>query len=47
MDTDSFKVNIKTKDVYKGIANDAEKRFDASNYDTEGPLPIGRNKKCY
>ena len=29
MDIDSFIIHIKTKDVYKYIANDAEKRFDA------------------
>ena len=28
MDTDSFKMNIKTEDFYKDIANDVEKRFD-------------------
>ena len=32
IDTDSFIVNIQTDDVYKGIANDVEKRFDISNY---------------
>ena len=31
MDTDSFIVHIKTKDVYKDIANNLEKRFDTSN----------------
>ena len=25
-------MNIKTEDFYKDIANDVEKRFDASNY---------------
>ena len=34
METDSFNVNIKTEHVYKDIANDVEKRFDTSNYDT-------------
>ena len=29
MDTDSFTIHIKTEDVYKDIANDAEKRFDS------------------
>ena len=33
MDTDSFIMNIKTKDLYKDVANDAEKRFDTSNYE--------------
>ena len=31
MDTDSFVMNIKTKDFYKHIANDVEDRFDTSN----------------
>ena len=43
MDTDSFIMHIKTEDFYKDIANDVEKRFDASNYDR--PLPTGKNKK--
>ena len=33
MDTDSFIISIKTKDFYKDIANDIEKRFDTSNYE--------------
>ena len=45
MDTDSFIVRIKTKDVYEDIANDVEKRFDTSNYAIEKPLPMGKNKK--
>ena len=32
MDTDSFIVYIKTDDIYKGIADDVETRFDISNY---------------
>ena len=45
MDTDSFMMNIKTKDFYKNIANDVEKRFDTSNYEVNRPLPTGKNKK--
>ena len=45
MDTDSFIMHIKTEDFYKDIANDAEKRFDASNYEVNRPLLIGNNKK--
>ena len=45
MDTDSFIMNIKTEDFYKDIANDAEKRFDTSNYEVNRPLPTGKNKK--
>ena len=46
-DTYSFIIHIKTKDFYKGIANDVEKWFDTSNYDESDkrPLPIGKNKK--
>ena len=45
MDNDSFKMNIKTEDFYKDIANDVEKRFDISNYKCDRPLPTGKNKK--
>ena len=45
MDTDSFIMHIKTEDFYKDIADDAEKRFDTSNYETNRPLPITKNKK--
>ena len=44
-DTDSFIINIKTKDFYKEIANDVEDRFDTSNYECDRPLPTGKNKK--
>ena len=45
MDTDSFIMSIKTNDFCEDIANDIEKRFDTSNYETNRPLPIGKNKK--
>ena len=45
MDTDSFVMTIKTEDFYKDIANDVEKRFDASNYEVDRPLLTGKNKK--
>ena len=45
MDTDSFIINIKTKDFYEDIANDVEKRFETSNYEVNRPLPKGKNKK--
>ena len=45
MDTDSFIMNIKTEDFYKGISNGVEKRFDTSNYEVNRPLPTGKNKK--
>ena len=45
MDTDNFIIYIKTEDVYKDIADDAEKRFDTSNYEANRPLSTGKNKK--
>ena len=45
MDTDSFAVNIKTKDFYKDISQDVNKRFDTSNDTFDRPLPTGINKK--
>ena len=38
MDTDSFTIHIKTKDVYEDIADDEKKRFDISNYEVDKPL---------
>ena len=45
--TDSFIINIITKDFFQDISNDVEKWFDTSNYDKNDkiPLPIGKNKK--
>ena len=45
MDTDSFIFYVKTEDFYKGIADDVEKWFDASNYEVDRPLPKGKNEK--
>ena len=45
MDTDSFVVNVKTKDFYKDIAENVKERFDTSNYTLDRPLPTGVNKK--
>ena len=36
---------MKTEDVYKGIATNAEKRLDTSKYEGERKLSIGKNKK--
>ena len=44
-DTDSFITYIKTEDFHKDIANDVERWFDTSNYDTKKPLQTGVNKK--
>ena len=40
-----FIVSIKTDDNYKDIAEDVETRFDALNYELDGPLPKEKNKK--
>ena len=45
MDTDSFLMNIKTKDFYEDISSDVDKRFNTSNYEVNRPLPTGKNKK--
>ena len=45
MDTDSFVVNIKTKDFYKDIAVNVKERFDTSNYIYDRPLTTRVNKK--
>ena len=45
IDTDSFIVYIKTDGIYKDIAEDAQIRFDTSNYELDRPLPKGKNKK--
>ena len=47
MNTDSFIINIKTKDFYEDIANDVEKRFDTSIYEVNRPLHKGKNKKVF
>ena len=45
MDTDSFIIHIKTKDVYNDIADDVGIRFNTSSYAIKIPLPTGKNKK--
>ena len=45
MDTDSFVLNVRTKDFYKDISQDVKDRFDTSNFYCDRPLPIGVNKK--
>ena len=37
MDTESFIVYIKTKDIYSGIAKDVETRFDTSDDELDRP----------
>ena len=43
--TGNFIIIITTEDFYEDIANDVEKRFDASNYEVNRSLPNGKNKK--
>ena len=45
MYTGSFIVYIKTKDIYRDIANHVEAWFDTSNYELERPLPKAKNEK--
>ena len=47
IDTDSFVIEVKTKDLYTDISDDVKKWYDTSNYDKNHnrPLPIGMNKK--
>ena len=44
MDRDSFVILVKT-DIYKEIAEHVELRYDASNYELNRPLPIGKIRK--
>ena len=45
MDTDSCIAFLKTRDIYKHIAEDFDTRFDISDYELDRPLPKGKNKK--
>ena len=45
MVTDNFIAYIKTNDIYEGIGEDVEARFDTSSYELDSPLPKGKNKK--
>ena len=50
METESFIIYIKADDIYRGIAEDVETRFDTSNYGLEcnfidRTLLEGKNKK--
>ena len=40
MDTDSFIIYIQTEYLYKDIANDVNKWFDASGYDKNHNRPL-------
>ena len=43
MDADT--VYIKIDDFHKDIGGDVEARFGTSNYELNGPVPKGKNKK--
>ena len=45
MDTNSFMVYIKPKDIDWNIAKDVETRFDTSNYKLNRSLSKGKNNK--
>ena len=45
MDTDSFRVYIKIKDIYSDIAKYVETRFDTSNHELDRPLSKRKIKK--
>ena len=45
MDTDSFIFHVKSKNIYKDIAEDVETRFDTSNFEIHRPLPKRKNQK--
>ena len=45
MDTDSFIFHVKSKNIYKDIAEDVETRFDTSNFEIHRPLPKRNNEK--
>ena len=44
MDIDSFIVRIKTDDIYNGIVEFVETKFDIFNYEFDRSLPKGKNK---
>ena len=45
MDTHSFIVYIKTKDIYKDFAKDVESRIDTSIFELDRPLSREKIKK--
>ena len=45
MDTDNFIDYIKTKDLYRDIAENVETSFDTSNFELNRPFRKGKNKK--
>ena len=45
MNTVNFIIHIKTKYVYKDIADDVEKTLDTSNYEVNKLMSTAKNKK--
>ena len=45
MDTESYLVYIKTKNIYPDIAKNVETRFDTSVYELDRPLLTGKIRK--
>ena len=45
MDAESFIAHIKAEDIYKGIEEDVESKFDTWNYEVDKPLSMGKNNK--
>ena len=43
--TDSFRVNIKTEEIYSDIAKYVKAKYNASNYELDRPLPKGKKQK--
>ena len=46
LDTGNFILYIKPDDIYKGITEDVETRFDTSYYELDRPLPKEKYKKA-
>ena len=47
METDSFKVKVKTEDIYKDTAEDVETKLDTSNFELDRRLAKGKNIKLF
>ena len=45
MDTDSFIAHTKTDDICKDISEDLASRDDASSYELDRPVPMGKKIK--
>ena len=45
MDTDSFIVHVKTKDICEDIAENVEIKSGTSDFELNRPFPKGKNKK--